>query len=265
VLFPSCGTSNPAGPGEGQYSPYEGPGVDHNCTVLSSIPQQWIDAVQSDLRLHYAHTSHGEQLIVGMERIEDSNPAYSVAIGYSSLPTEAGALCIFDGQNGETYIGPELFWETPEGINMTRAVLDENPTINVCMWCWCTQLNWYSQEEVQNYLTAMNTLEAEYPGVTFVYMTGNAQAEGEEGYNRFLRNNQIREFCENNNRYLFDFADIDCWYGTDYHTYNYQDMAIPSEHPHYYGDEAGHTTYSSCENKGVALWWLLAQIAGWNG
>ena len=29
------------------------------------------------------------------------------------------------------------------------------------------------------------------------------------------------------------------------------------------GDEAGHTTYSSCEQKGRAVWWMLAEISGW--
>ena len=265
-ILPSCGgTTNPAGPGESQYSQYEGPGVDHRCTDLSAVPTQWIEAVQNGTRLHYAHTSHGGQLTEGLQSIEDDDSFYSVAIGYSTLPAESGALCIFDGQMDETYVGPELFWETPEGMDMTRAVLDGNPQINVCMWCWCTQLDWYGAEEVENYLDAMSTLENEYPGVTFVYMTGNAQSQGSEGYNRFQRNSQIRQFCEENGRYLFDFADMDCWYNGEQNTYNYQEMAIPSEHPHYYGDEAGHTTYESCENKGSALWWLLALIEGWNG
>lgn len=264
-IFSSCSeTQDTSGPGEGEYSPYSGPGVDHNCTLLSAIPQSWIENVQSNIKLHYAHTSHGGQLTEGLSRIESGDSFYSVSIGYSELPAEAGALCIFDGQLGDTYIGPEMFWETTEGMNMTRAVLDQNHEINVCMWCWCGQLDYYGASEVQNYLDAIETLRSEYPDVVFVYMTGNAQSEGEEGYNRFQRNNQIRAYCEENSRTLYDFADIDCWYNGTQNTYSFQGSAIPSEHPQYYGDQAGHTTYESCENKGVALWWLLALIAGWN-
>ena len=96
-----------------------------------------------------------------------------------------------------------MFWETSQGMNMTRAVLEQNPTINVCMWIWCSQLDYYGEDEVQAYLSAMTALEGEYPDVTL--------------------------------------------------------------HPHYCGDEAGQTTYESCENKGAALWWLLALTAGWSG
>jgi hypothetical protein len=267
-LMGSCGGSDPTGPGGGG-----GPdsyGVDHTCCDLSDIPAAWIDSVQDGIRLHYAHTSHGEQLIIGLERIEEDHPAYPVEIGYGELPQTVGALCIYDGQEGGTYITPDLFWETPGGMDMTRDVLDHNPSINVCMWCWCTQLDYYGAEQVEAYLDSMEVLEGEYPGVTFVCMTGNAQASGAEGYNRHLRNTQIREYCEETGRLLFDFADLDCWWYDssdgqwEQSTYEWQGTQVPVEHPQFNGDEAAHTTYGSCEQKGRALWWLLALIAGWD-
>jgi hypothetical protein len=267
-LMGSCGGSDPTGPGGG--GGLDSYGVDHTCCDLSEIPAAWIDSVQDGIRLHYAHTSHGEQIIVGLERIEEDNPAYSVEIGYGELPQAAGALCIFDGQEGESYITPDLFWETSGGMDMTRDVLDGNPSINVCMWCWCTQLDYYGAEQVDAYLDSMAVLEGEYPGVTFVYMTGNAQASGAEGYNRHLRNTQIREHCEDTGRLLFDFADLDCWWYDssdgqwEQSTYAWQGTQVPVEHPQFNGDEAAHTTYESCEQKGRALWWLLALIAGWD-
>ena len=76
----------------------------------------------------------------------------------------------------------------------------------------------------------MGSLEAAYPNVTFVYFTGNAQSGIE---NRYLRNEQIRQNCRENNKWLFDFADIDCWYNGEQHTEN----GIPIEHPHYSNSE----------------------------
>ncbi|MCK4488479.1 MAG: hypothetical protein KAU38_17180 [Desulfobacterales bacterium] len=139
------------------------------------------------------------------------------------------------------------------------------------MYSWCSHLNNYTFEETQDYLDTMAALEAEYPGVKFIYMTGNAQATGSLGYNRYLRNEQIRQWVQNSeNRVLFDFVDLDSWwYNPDTQqweqaTYEYNGHIVPMEHPHFNGDEAGHTTFESCEQKGRAVWWMMARLAGWN-
>ncbi|NWF95011.1 MAG: hypothetical protein HXY34_02615 [Candidatus Thorarchaeota archaeon] len=242
--------------------------IDHNCISLSSIPSTWIDAAQADVRFHYAHTSHGSQIVIGLEMIEDANSAYSVNIGYCSLPTESGALCIYDGNGVEDYITPDLYWESAEGLQLTQDTLDNNPTLTVSMWSWCTQLNYYDQGQVQDYLDAIAGLEAANPDVTFVYMTCNAQADSSEGYNRHVNNEIIRQYCRNNDKVLFDFADLDCWHNGVHSTYSYFNgtatITVPVEHPDFHGDEAGHTTYTSCEQKGKAFWWMVAMLAGWN-
>jgi len=238
--------------------------IDHNCTNLSQIPDAWIDAVQENKKLHYAHTSHGSQLTVGLERIEAANSKYSVAIAYCELPDEAGAFCIFDGQTSETYITPDLYWDSASGRADTNSVLSNNPTITTSMWAWCSQQNWNTSEYTQSYLDAMALLESDNPEVTFVYMTGNAQTTGSDGYNRYLRNNQIRDYCLAHDKVLFDFADLDCWYNGEQATYQYGGHTVPVEHPQYNGNEAGHTTYESCEQKGRAVWWMMARLAEWD-
>ncbi|MBD3178132.1 MAG: hypothetical protein GF417_00250 [Candidatus Latescibacteria bacterium] len=155
-------------------------------------------------------------------------------------------------------------------MNDTRAVLSANSEINISMWAWCSQLDYYSEADVQGYLDSLSVLEDEFPDVTFIYMTGNAQGTGAEGYNRYLRNEQIRQFCRDNNRVLYDFADLDCWYFDEgsgeweKNSYSYNGTEIPLEHPQFQGSETSHTTWESCEQKGRALWHLSATLAGWS-
>jgi pimeloyl-ACP methyl ester carboxylesterase len=232
--------------------------IDHRCTNLAAIPMQWIHAAQTGFRAHYAHTSHGEQITTGLQRIQESNSAYGVAIAFSSLPDGSGVLRMFDGQEGETYITPELYWDSDAGRQMTRDVFAHNPGINLSMWMWCTQQDGNDSSDTQRYLDAMSAFEAAYPALTFVYCTGNGQTESAE---RLARNAQVRRYCVARNKVLFDFEDLDCWYNGQQNAPN----GIPTQHPHYDGDEAGHTTYESCENKARAFWWMLARLAGWDG
>lgn len=252
-------------------SAQQGLTVRHENTELSDIPGDMIDSVQAMVKIHYAHTSHGEQLIYGLTEIRNGDPFYDFAYQLNSLPADTGKLCIFDGQASGIYITPDLYWETGAGMDMTRAVLDANPQITLSMWAWCTQLDTYTEGQVTAYLDSINALEDEYPNVTFVYMTGNAQATGAEGYNRFLRNQQIRAYCAGNGKVLYDFADLDAWWYDpasgewEWSSYQFEGADVPVEHPQFHGDEASHTTLESCAQKGRALWYMTAMLAGWSG
>ena len=89
--------------------------IDHTCTNISHIPEVWINTVKSTMQIHYAHTSHGGQIIVGLEALQSENAIYAFETGSSSLPQIPNVVCIFDGQESDTYIGPE----TPNPLMVT--------------------------------------------------------------------------------------------------------------------------------------------------
>ncbi|OGO15112.1 MAG: hypothetical protein A2Z14_17975 [Chloroflexi bacterium RBG_16_48_8] len=226
---------------------------------MSQIPDEWIEQVKQNTRVYYGHASHGAQLTGGLDRISDRDSFYAFAEGYS-LPQVPNTLDFLS-----TYNDPDMFFSEVQGI------LDANPSINVAMFAWCGEASWY---DIDLYTSQMEALEAANPDVTFVYMTGNTQEGFDSGYERYLFNQALRQYAREHDKVLFDFADLDVWYGDEYtpDVYDYDDYGrkplvtdIPLEHPQWHGDDWGHTTWESCENKAKAVWWMLAKITGWNG
>jgi hypothetical protein len=239
--------------------------IDHNCTVLAAIPLDAIQTAKDVCKWHFVRLSHGRQLTEGMSRIEDVDPFYAAIWpdAGGSLPYVLNTLCIYSAP-----YAPDGYW-SGSGINITRNVLTGTPDLNISAFSWCTELNTASASYVQGYLAAMQTLENEFPDVAFVYFTGTAEDSTGYGYNRYLRNMQIRDFCVANNKVLYDFEDLDSWWFNpatqqwEHSTYQYNGFTVPVEHPNLAGDDAEHTSYESCEQKGRATWWMMAMLSGW--
>jgi len=233
--------------------------ADHNAsTAFSSIPASAITTAQSTHQIWYGHTSHGSQIVTGMNMLasEDSSYAYNTGSGALNLQ-ENDSVDL--GHNGDTT------W-----VTTTRGILDTpGNNINMVVWSWCGGVSDNTEAGITTYLTSMNQLEDEYPSVYFVYMTGHLDGTG-PGENLDVRNEQIRSYCNSNNKILFDFADIESYdpAGTEYPTGSdacewcttwceTNDCPICTE--------CRHSHCFNCYQKGKAFWWMLARTAGWSG
>lgn len=263
--------------------------IDHTCADIWQIPEAAIEQARDTLHIAYGHTSHGSQLISGMgvsgtqlDAFMTSNGATAGLYVWHDGP-QAGALDLDD-----YFVAGDL--GNPDRVTWaqrTRDYLDNpaNADVNVVIWSWCGQVD-ASESDIDTYLDLMNQLEADYPNVSFVYMTGHLVGSGETG-NVNVRNNQIRDYCIANNKILYDFADIESYdpdglvnymqlYANDNCDYdsdgngsldanwaiNWQDSHIEGED--WWASGAAHSQHLNGNQKGYAAWWLWATLAGWN-
>lgn len=263
--------------------------INQNCTNLDRVPDYWINQARKKLRVGYSHTSHGSQLVTGIQAFR-GKPGTRYYYTYSDRGLHPGIfLNDYWANNYAADLGyhGDLAWR-----DATRTMLNlHRNDRNVVIWSWCYGVSDNTPRGIATYLNAMDQLEKDYPAVRFVYMTGCLDGGGASG-NLNLRNNQIRSYCRKNNKVLFDFAAIEsfdpgrktdymrlfandeCYYDSDGDQSFDANWAIDwvDGHPNsvlaLLAGKCGSCAHSptlNCVLKGRAFWWMMARLAGWNG
>ncbi|MBN1437255.1 MAG: hypothetical protein JW936_09275 [Sedimentisphaerales bacterium] len=266
--------------------------VDHECTNITEIPEWAINQAKDRLHIAYGHTSHGSQLIDGMDGLVD----FANEGGLGLLLEEDIFAFNYGGEYGALDLRDTPFEGADDlgspdrraWARATRRYLDDpdNADVNVIVWSWCGQAA-TDTSEIDIYLDLMEDLIEDYPDVQFVFMTGHLDGSGLDGdLNR--ANEHIRQHCRENERILYDFADIESydpdgrhnymrWYCDDACNYdrdgdgdydgNWARDWQESHHQgeHWYDCGSAHSEPLNANRKAYAAWWLWARLAGWEG
>ena len=306
--------------------------VNHKAVLeFDQIPDYWLEKAK-ELTIHFGHTSHGSQILSGLVFLGDRDPKYRVNIQSeenaqvnichnrqdNAVEPSVRKITSVASGNGSTLriteegSWPCGYWSTPDAIEGTDQLLDYNGGMyDVSGWSWCGQVSSCPsylncdevpgerhQQFIDDYLNEMSSFETKHPDVSFFYMTGHSvgcSPENCPAYERIHDNNdRIREYAINNDKVLFDFADIESWdLNGNYHPntsescewctnwcdapFNSFDIecqyksSLPRNSNYGCGDVdscrsiCAHSHGINCVIKGKAFWWMLARLAGWEG
>lgn len=194
-----------------RYLPSQYTHISHLDTDITQLTEGAINRAKAKLHIAYGHTSHGSQLTNGMDGLVDfANGggkwlAFTNDIFAWSHGGTGGTLDLHDyAMGGDVGYYPQWYNNTVNYLNDPS-----HSNVNVVIWSWCGQMpGKYSDGTLTNqYLLPMSQLETNYPDVIFVYMTGHVDIWNDANHKAACE--VIRNYCSENNKVLYDFADIE--------------------------------------------------------
>ncbi|MBN1123703.1 MAG: hypothetical protein JXA82_01750 [Sedimentisphaerales bacterium] len=263
--------------------------IDHSCIDIRKIPPYWTEKAK-ELVLVHTGQSHGRQIPYGLQILAEENVRLGIDMTYDEIPPYSGRLRVSRGLRNSgngwmTNIDTTDYWDGLEAIQNVRRTLQYHQSkgvrIDIILHTWSWDFREITENKINQYIDALETLQSEFPDTAFVYMSDTDDKaydpfdeNGHWGYNWLIRRSQIYNHVLQDERILFDFGELETWSADGSEQNGFVDwlygIEVPLIHSDWLGDYDGgegwcHINQAACVMKAKAMWWLLARIAGWDG
>ena len=246
-VFWGCGgnggvSDDSAGGGDGAAGGSSGTGstsgsailADHTTLDIDQIPQSDLDAARA-LLMSLDHASVGQNIHDGMDDLETSD---SARYAYPNWDWRARG-------------NPGWQAKVDQFVSWVSGNADDYDVFQMKFCFIDDQAQW------DYYRDAMLDLESTYPGKAFIWWTMPITTSGSADRDAF--NTQVRSFCVDNDKPLYDIAAIESHdpSGTAVRNNGYEAMYSG------YTSDGGHLNASGRLRAAQGMWWIMARVAGW--
>jgi hypothetical protein len=231
--------------------------VDHsNWDWFNAQPQRTIDSV-AKRRIYFAHASIGANIMDGFTALNSLD-----STRYPLNQKRVNGDWAGSTRNGTVYEDPRGNPDWPEKIETFETVVKSvwhNPKVDIAMYKFC-YIDQAADWKV--YRDSMSKLEALYPDTRFIYWTMPLNTNGgTEGTLRAKFNQDLREWvATQNNRALFDLADIEAW-GPDRTHSTFQHNGLTNDCLYAgYTTDGGHLNAMGSERVAIGLYSIFGLV-----
>lgn len=208
--------------------------ADHSTLGIDQIPQTDLDAARA-LSMSLDHASVGSNIQNGMDDLETMDSTR------------------YDYLNWDWHARGNPGWQAKVD-QFANWVAGNAPDYDVFQMKFC-----FIDDQAQwaYYRDAMLALESSYPSKIFIWWTMPITTSGDA--NRDAFNAQVRSFCANNDKPLYDIAAIESHdpSGAPIRVGGYEAMHTG------YTSDGGHLNATGRLRAAQGMWWIMARVAGW--
>lgn len=220
--------------------------IDHTCTDISTLSDSNITQAKN-MNIYFEHASVGSNIVTGLVNLESGDPRFDYSNFIDNARGNPGAKAKID-----------YFYASLTNTGSGHYYNPDNYDAMMMKFCYIdNDYNGFGSITAmfEYYRDQMNNLQSLFPDTLIIWWTMPICTTGNSTRNQY--NNLVRNYCNTNNKMLFDIADIQ---SHDPDGNAISDGVGERMYPSYSSD-GGHLNSMGAERVAKAFWIMAYKVA----